>query len=173
MGVFHRILQKAGGDEAGGVGHVYPQDGANFIGNLTHALIVPFAGIGRCAADDEFGFVLEGLALRVVIVHEAGFLVQAIGHRLVQDARCVHGRAVGEMAAHRQVQPHENIPGTQHCHDYGHVCLRARMGLHVRIFRVEKLAEAVYRQLLYLVYHLAAAIIAFAGIPFRILVRAD
>ena len=32
--VFHRVLQEAGGDEARGMGHVDPEDGAHFVGLL-------------------------------------------------------------------------------------------------------------------------------------------
>ena len=171
--VLDRVFQETGGDEAGGMGHVDPEDGAHLVGDLAHAFVVPLAGVGGGAADDELGLALEGLALHLVIVHAAGFRIQAIGHRLVQDAGGVHGRAVGEVSAHGQVQAHEHVPGTEDGHRDGHVGLGAGVGLDIGIFRIVELAETVDGDLLDLVHHFAAAVVTLAGVALRILVGAD
>ena len=173
VSVFDRVLQEAGGDEAGGMGHVDPEDGAYLVGNLPHPLVVPLAGVGGGAADDELGPALEGFALHLVIVHAAGFRVQAIGDRLVQDTGGVHGRAVGKVAAHRQVQAHEDVARTQAGHRDGHVRLGAGVRLDIGVFRVVELAEAVDGDLFDLVHHFAAAVVALAGVTLGVLVRAD
>ena len=171
--VFDRVLQETGGDEAGGMGHVDPEDGAHLVGDLPHPLVVPLAGVGGGAADDHLGLALEGLALHLVIVHAAGFRVQAVGDRLVQDAGGVHGRTVGEVAAHGEVQAHEDVAGTQAGHRDGHVRLGAGVRLDIGIFRVVELAEPVDGDLLDLVHHFAAAVVALAGIALGVFVGAD
>ena len=155
------------------MGHVDPEDGAHFVGDLPHPLVVPLAGVGGGAADDHLGLALEGLALHLVIVHAAGFRVQAVGHGLVQDAGGVHGGAVGEVAAHGEVQAHEDVAGTQAGHRDGHVRLGAGVRLDVGVFRVVELAEAVDGDLFDLVHHFAAAVVALAGIALGVFVRAD
>src|SRR5439155_18073472 len=53
----------------------------------------------------------------------------------------------------------------------GHVRLRTRMRLHVRVLGPEKLLRPVDRELLDLVNHLAAPVVALTGIALRVLVR--
>ena len=72
VGVFYGVLEETCGNEAGGVGHVNPEDGAHFVGDGSHALVVPLAGVGRCTADDELGLALEGFALHLIVVYAAG-----------------------------------------------------------------------------------------------------
>ena len=172
MGVFDRVLEQTGGNEARGVGHVYPEDSAHLVRDSAHALIIPFTGIGRCTADDELGLAFEGLALHFVVVYPAGFGVETIGYRVIQQAAGVDGRAVGEVTAHGEVQTHEGISGFEDGHGHGHVGLGAGVRLHIGIFGIEEGAEPVDGQLLDLVHHLATAVIALAGIAFRILVGA-
>ena len=69
-----------------------------------------------------------------------------------------------------QVQSHERVAGLQYGQQHGGIGLSARVGLHVGVFCTEELADAVNSQLLNLVYHLAAAVVAMAGITLGILV---
>ena len=173
MGVFDGVLQETGGNQAGGVCHVYPEDGANLVCDFAHALVVPFAGIGRCTADDELGLALQRLALHLIVIYAAGFRIQAVGDGMIQDAGCVDGRTVGKVTAHGEVQSHESVSGAEDGHGDSHVGLGAGVGLDVGVFCVVQGAEAVDGQLLDLVHYLAAAIVALAGISFRVLVGAD
>ena len=91
MSVFDGVLQETGGNEAGGVGHVNPEDGAHFVGDGSHALVVPLAGVGRCTADDELGLALEGFALHLIVVYAAGLGIEAVGDGVVEDTAGVHG----------------------------------------------------------------------------------
>ena len=47
------------------------------------------------------------------------------------------------------------------------------MGLHICIFSIVDLLEAVYGQLLYLVYHFATSVVALAGVALCIFVCAN
>src|SRR5438270_460005 len=56
-------------------------------------------------------------------------------------------------------------------HVDSHVRLRTGVRLHVRVLRAEQLFRTVDRELLDLVDHLAAAVVALPGISLRVLVR--
>ena len=171
--IFDGIFEEPGGNEAGGVGHVNPEDGAHFVGDGPHALIVPFAGVGRCTADNELGLAFQGLALHLVVVYAPGFRIEAIRYGMVEDAGSIHGRAVGEVTAHGQVQSHEGVAGPEDGHGHGHIGLGAGVRLDIGIFGVIQGTQAVDGQLLNLVHHLAAAVIAFAGVALGVFVGAD
>ena len=173
VGVFHRILQEACGNQAGGMGHVDPEEGTYFIGNLAHALIVPFAGVGGGTADDEFRLALQRLALPLIIVDAAGFGIKAVGNRFVQDAGCIDRGSVGKVSAHGEVESHEDVARTEAGHDNGHIGLGTGVRLDIGVLGIIQFAETVDGELLNLVHHLAPAIIALSGIPFGVLVGAD
>ena len=172
MRVFYRVLQEARGNEAGGVGHIDPQDGAHFVCNGTHALVIPFAGIGRCTANDEFGLALQGFALHFIVVHAAGFRIEAVRYRVIQDTGSVDRGAVRKVTAHGKVQPHEGVSGFEDGHGDGHVGLGSGVRLHIGIFGIVQGAQAVDGQLFNLVHYLAAAVIALAGVALCIFVGA-
>ena len=69
-----------------------------------------------------------------------------------------------------QVESHEGVAGLQTGEQHGGVGLCAGVGLHVSIFGIEELADAVDGQLLYLVDHLAAAVVALARVAFGVFV---
>ena len=53
VGVRHRVGVQAGGDEAGEVGHVDHQLGADLVGDLAEAREVELARVGRPAGEDQ------------------------------------------------------------------------------------------------------------------------
>jgi hypothetical protein len=76
-----------------------------------------------------------------------------------------------QMPAVRERHAEDRIAGLQHGEVHGLVRLRARMRLHVRVFRLEQLLHAIERERLGNVDEFAAAVIALAGIAFGVLVR--
>ena len=74
--------------EAGEMGHVDHQPGADRIGDLAEFLEVPDAGIGGAAGDDQLGLVLMGEALDLGVVEKLILLAHAIGC-LLYTSRCV------------------------------------------------------------------------------------
>ena len=79
-------------------------------------------------------------------------------------------RAMREVTAVVEVHTHEGVARLQDGQQNGSIGLCARVRLHVGIFGSEQFADAVDGQLLHLVNHLAAAIIAMAGVALGILV---
>ena len=69
-----------------------------------------------------------------------------------------------------QIEAHEGIARLHAGEENGHVGLRARMGLHVGVFRAVKLTDALDGQRLDLVHDLAASVVAGAGIAFGVFV---
>ena len=92
---------------------------------------------------------------------------------MVQDAGGVDRGAVGEVAALAEVQAHEGVAGAEDRHRDRHVGLGAGVRLHIGPFGAVKRLQPVDGQLFDLVHDLATAVIALAGITFRIFVGAD
>jgi hypothetical protein len=79
--------------------------------------------------------------------------------------------AVGQVAAVIEAEREDRVARLEQRKVRGHVRLGARVGLHVRVLGAEEVLRAVDRELLDLVDDLAAAVVAAAGIPLRVLVR--
>ena len=71
----------------------------------------------------------------------------------------------------RELEREDRVARLERGHVDGHVRLRARVRLHVRVLGAEELLRAVDRDLLDLVDDLAAAVVAPAGIALGVLVR--
>ena len=171
MGVFHGVVQQAGGDQSGRVGHVDEQQRAHLVGDFAHTFVVPFARIGRGAADDELRTVFQRLAFHVFVVDRAGLLVELVPDGVEIHARHVDRRAVRQVSAVRKIEPHEGVARFENGEEDRHVGLCARMGLHIGVFGSVETADALDGQRLDLVHHLAAAVVAGGGIALGILVR--
>ena len=99
VGIFERVVEQTCGDEAGGVGHVDHEDGADAVGDFTHAGIVPFAAVGAGAADDEFRALAQGYFLHLVVVDEAVLFAHVILEGVEDETREVDRAAVREVTA--------------------------------------------------------------------------
>src|SRR4029077_12062704 len=78
---------------------------------------------------------------------------------------------VRQVAAVRELEREDGVAGIERSEVDGHVRLRARMRLDIRVLRAEERLRAVDRELLDLVDDLAAAVVAPAGVALGILVR--
>ena len=171
VGVLKRVVEQSGSDESGGVCHVDHEQGADLVGDLTHALVVPVAGVGRGTADDQFRTLAEGHFFHLVVVHAARLLLHVVLQGVVEDARAVDGRTVREVSAVREVKAEEGVASVEHRQEDGGVSLCAGVRLHVDPFGAEELLEPLNGQRFALVHHLATAVVALAGVSFGILVR--
>ena len=72
MSVFNRIIQQSGSNQTCRMSHIDHQDSSYFICDFAHTFVVPFARIGRGAADDNgvahAAEIIEGLGDRLVPV---------------------------------------------------------------------------------------------------------
>ena len=169
-----RVRQRAGvfpgGDQAGDVRHVDPEPGPHLVGNRPHPRPVLDAGIGREAADEQLGFVLQRQALHLVVIDQAGFRVESVGHDLILLAREIGRMAVRQVTALGEVHAHHHVTGADQAEKDGGIGLGAGMRLHVGVVAVENLLDAIDGQQLGNIDMLAAAVIALAGIPLGVLV---
>lgn len=163
VAVRHRVVEVAGGDEAGGVGDVGEQQGAHFIGYGTECGVVPIARVGRSPADDELGLHGASFFGNFTEIDQTGTLFYPIKMRFVELAAEIYRRAVGEVPAMTEVEAEDAIAGIEHSQHHRGIGLGARMGLHIGPLHAKELLGTVYRQLFDLVNHLATAIIALAG----------
>src|SRR5260363_222489 len=76
------------------------------------------------------------------------------------------------MSAMRKAHPHDCIAGFEHREKYALIRLWTGMRLHVCRLRAIERANALYRKSLNHIDELAAPIIPFAGIAFRVFIRA-
>ena len=161
---------RAAGDEAGEMRHVDHKIGADLVGDFAETAEIDDARIGRAAGDDHLGPVLFGEPFDLVHVDEMVLAADAIGHDLEPLARHVDRRAVGEMAAGGEVQPHEGIAGLHQRHEHFGIGGGAGMRLDVGEAAAEQSGHPLDRQPLGNIDELAAAVIAPARQAFGILV---
>ena len=105
----------------------------------------------------------------LVVVNILGF-GQPIGNRVVELSREIHRRAVREVATVCQRHAKNRVARLQCGEVHRLICLRARVRLHVGDLGFEQRLGAIDRQPLRDVHVLAAAVVAFAGIAFGVLV---
>ena len=128
------------------------------------------ARIGRAAGDDQLRLVLVGerstssMSMRLVVA------AHAVGHRLEPFARHVDRRAVAEMAAGGEIEPHEGVAGLHQREEDFRVGGGAGMRLHIGEPAAEQLGHPLDRQTLGDVDELAAAVVALARQAFGIFV---
>ena len=161
---------RAARHQAGEVRHVDHQLGAHLVGDRAEGGKVDGARIGAAARHDHLGLVLAREARHLVHVDAMVLPPHRIGHHLEPLARHVHRRAVRQVPARRQAQPHEGVARLHQRHEGGLVGGRARVRLHVGEAALEHLLGALDRQRLDLVDVLAAAVVAVAGIALGVLV---
>ena len=152
------------------VGHVDEQVRPDAIGDRPQPAPVDFERIRGGARDDHLRAVFLRQALDLVVIDLLGLRVQAVLDGAVHLAAEVHRGAVRQMAAVRQRHAQDRVAGRQHRHVDRRIGLRARMGLNVGKLGPEQLLGPIDREALGLVDVLAAAVVALAGIAFRILV---
>lgn len=114
VGVGKRSGHDLGGYETRDVSHVGEHVGVDLVANLAHALVVDETAVGAGASDDDLGAVDERELLELIVVDQAGGLVQPVGDCLEvfgDEGDLLGGSlvAVGQMAAVRKVKTHEAI----------------------------------------------------------------
>ena len=160
----------AAGDEPGKMGDVDDEKGSDAVANGAETLEVPMARIGRSAGDDEFRLVLARQRLDLIHVDPMRGPIDAIGDRLKPASGHVDRRPMRQVSARGEIEAHERVAGLHQGQEDGLVGLAAGIGLDVGEAAVEQLASALDCEAFGNVDELAAAVIASAGIAFRVLV---
>ena len=161
------------GDQSGEVGHVDEKARTDRVRDLAHAAEIDHPRIGRAARDQHFGPVLVRELLDVIVVDAMIVAAHAIGHDLEPLARHVDRRAVGQVAAGGEIEPHEGIAGLHQRHEGRRIGGGAGMRLHVCEFTSEKPGNPFNREVFRDIHVLAAAVVALARQALGILVGED
>ena len=150
--------------------HVDHEIGADLVGDLAETAEIDDARISRGAGDDHLGPVLFRQPLDFLHVDQMVIAPHTVGHRLEPAPRQIDRRAVGEMAAGGEIEPHEGVARLHQRHEHFGIGRGAGMRLHIGERAAEQLGHPLDRQPFDDVDILAAAVIAPARQPFRILV---
>jgi hypothetical protein len=167
----HGAGMLTGRDQAREVRHVDHQHSADVVGDLTERREVEMARIGGPAGDDQLRLVLTGELGDVVHVDAVVGAPHLVADDLVELPRDVQAHPVRQVAAVGELHAQDRVAGIEERHVDGVVRLRAGVGLDVRVLGAEEGLGPVDRELLGDVDPLAAAVVALAGQPLRVLVR--
>ena len=173
MAMRERRRMLATGNEAGDMGHVDHQVGADAVGDLAEALPVPDTGIGGAAGDDQLRPGFFGLALNSIHVEQVVAFTHAVGDDVEPLAGHVDRRTMRQVPARIEIETHERVARLQQRQEHRLVHLRAGIRLHVGEIDAEQLLGALDGELFGDIDELAAAIIALARITLGIFVRHD
>ena len=150
--------------------HIDEQIGANLVGDGAETGEVQHLRIGGEAGDDHLRLMLHGQALDFVVVDQAGNVVDAVLHGVVDLAGEADAGAVGQVAAVGQAHAQHAVARVQQGHIHGGVGLAAGVRLDVGVVGAEQLLGAVDGQLLDHIDVLAATVVTLARIAFGVLV---
>ena len=170
IGVRHRALVDAGDHQAGNVGDVADEVGADLFGDLAEDLEVDDARICGGAADDDLGPMLLRQIADQIEVQSAGLRVDLVGDRVEEFARHGDFPAVGQVTAVIEGHTHDRLARfDQRCigRQVGH---RTGVGLDVGVIGTEELFGSIPRQVLDQVGDLLSLIITLTGIAFRVFI---
>ena len=170
IGVRHGVGVNACGYQAGHVGHVDQQVGTHLVGDLAKTPPVHYPAVRRETGDDHFRFMLQRQRLNLGIVHLASGVIQAILDGIEVFAGEIRLGTVGQVATVGQAHAQNGIARAHQCQENSVIRLGAGMGLNIGIIGTKQGFRPLDGQFLGFINEFTAAVIAFAGIPFSILV---
>ncbi len=157
-------------DEAGDMGDIGEEEGADFVGDLAEFSEVDDAGVSGVAAEDHFGFEFEGFSADGVEVDGFGVGVEFVVCGLVEDGGGIEFHAVREVSAGGEVEGDELVTGVHEGHEGGEVSVGAGVGLDVGEAAVEELFCAVDGEGFDLVVVATGLVVASVGVTFGVFV---
>ena len=158
-------------DEPGDVRHVGEDFRADAVGGRADAREIDDPRVRARADDNHLRFVRLGQPVQLVVVEALVVLAHAVGHDGVEQAGEVQRVAVRQVTAVRQVHAEDRVARLEQRQVHRHVRLRARVRLHVRVFRAEERFRAGDGQAFRDVDEFAAAVVAPARVALGVLVR--
>lgn len=116
ISIAERTGQDLGGDHSRNVSHIGKHVGVDLVANLADAFVVDQTAVGTGTGNNDLGSVEHGELLELLIVDEAGLLVELVrdGLEVLGNCRDLLGGclvSVGQMATVGEVQTHQAIMG--------------------------------------------------------------
>ena len=150
--------------------HIDHEDSAYLVRHTANTGVIPLATISRSACNNQFGLILTRNALQLVVIHATCVLANTIRQSVEHKAGEVNSRTVTQVAAVTQIQSKERVTSLHTSHEYGHISLCAGVRLYINPFCVIELFQALTSHVFRQIDNLAAAVITFARIAFRIFI---
>lgn len=107
-------------NEATDMSHITKQESSTLISNLLKPLVIPIPGISTASTNNQLGPEIQRLLLQSIVVNIPRLRINLVGQALEIN----RGRAnllpsgcivpVGQMAARRQIEPHDTVVGVEH-----------------------------------------------------------
>ena len=170
FGVGHRARMEPRRHQAGDMRHVNHHHRPDLVRNRSECGEINCPWVGAGADYDQLRPVLVGQPLHFLVVDGLVLPGNTIRNNIEKPAGEVHRAAVGQMAAMREVHPEHGVPRFQYREIDRHIGLRSGMGLDIGMVGAEKLLCPLNGQVLDNVHMVAAAVIALAGVAFRIFI---
>ncbi len=156
--------------KSGNMRHIHHQNRADLISHLAELLKINRARISRRARNNHLRLIGKRKLPHLIIIQKT-VVIDTIRNNVKIFARHINRTSVRQVPAVVQIHTHNGIPRLTDCKLYRHICLCAGMRLYIGIVTAKKLLCPIYRQILYYVHALAAAVIPLSRISFRILIR--
>ncbi len=150
--------------------HIDKQECTDGVCDFAEARPVSDLRIRREAGDDHLWLVLRRKSLDLVVVDQAGVMVDAVRNDIEQLAREIDGRSVRQVTTFIQAHSQDRVARLNQRMVDGAIGLRTRMRLHVGVVGTEQLFRPLDCQRFHIVDKLAAAVVTLAGIAFGVLV---
>ena len=168
--VFYGVHMKTGCNKAGDMSHIYHEDSADFMCDISDDIEANSSGICACTGNDELRLAFICNAAELIIIYLLILLAYAVRNDIEILTAHIDGAAVGKMTAVAEVHAENCITGVEQRKVYGQVCLCAGMRLNICMLCTEELLNAFTSEVLNLINAFASAVVALSGITFCILV---
>ena len=151
------------------MGHINPQVGTNFIGNLTEFREIQLTGVRRPPGNNNLGTLSECELPNLFHIDPAVF-AYLVGNNLVELTRDVQLHTVREVPTVSQRKTHDFLAGGQQSVHDGVIRLGAGVRLYVGVFGTEEFLNPLNSQLFDDIDEFTTTIVAAARVTFRILI---
>ncbi len=91
----HRAWVQTSRHQAGNVGHIHHQLGANLLGNIRQGGKINNPRISRSAGHKQLGLLLPGNLAHMVVINNLSFRLHTVSCKVVGFAGVIHRAAVG------------------------------------------------------------------------------
>ncbi len=159
-----------GGNQASDMGHVDHEERTAFPGDFTQNLEIQKPRVGAGASEKDFRLQVRCLRPQGAVIHLLVLRGYTVVREVVEDPGSVLGVPMGEVAPMVEVHRQDAVPRVRKGQKSGLVGLRTAGGLHIRMVRIENLAQPIPGQIFSMVHELTAAVIPATWISLGVLV---
>ena len=168
--IIYRVLVETCCNQSCDMRHVYHEEGAYFICDLTEDIKADLSRISGRTGNDQLWLVLVCQFSYVVVIYGFRLRIQSVCYKVIRLSGNVDRGSMGQMTAVGQIHAQHCIAIFEDCLVYSSISVGTGMRLHVSMFCTKDLLGTIYRHLFYFVYEFASAIVSLSRVAFCILV---